>query len=70
MTVQSNPYRYRVASQSLVKLLTPNTTLPHPWPDLPPETQKQIAQKFAPLLMRMRSIRSSAKVDRHAESDE
>lgn len=68
MTVQSKPYR--VASQSLVKLLTPSTTLPRPWPDLPPETRKQIAQKLAPLLMRMWSIRASTKVDRHAESDE
>lgn len=68
MTVQSKPYR--VASQSLGELLTPRTILPRPWLDLPPETQKQIAQKLAPLLMRMRSIRTLTKVDQHAESDE
>jgi hypothetical protein len=68
MNVQSKPYR--VASQSLVKLLTPSTTVPRPWLDLPTETQKQVAQKLAPLLMRMRSIRTPTKVDQHAESDE
>ncbi|MDQ0561042.1 hypothetical protein QO004_002835 [Rhizobium mesoamericanum] len=68
MNVQSKPYR--VASQSLVKLLTPSTTVPRPWVDLPPETRKQLAQKLVPLLMRMRSIRVPTKVDRHAESDE
>jgi hypothetical protein len=68
MNVQSKPYR--VASQSLVKLLTPSTTLPRPWLDLPSETQKQIAQSLARLLVRRRLIRVPTKVDRHAESDE
>lgn len=48
MTVQSNPYRYRVASQSLVKLLTPNTTLPHPWPDLPQKRRNKSLKSLHP----------------------
>lgn len=69
MNVQSNPYR--VASQSLTKLLNPSTPRPRPWLDLPAETRKQIAQGLAPLLMRMRwSTRAPTKVDRHVESFE
>lgn len=68
MNVQSNPYR--VASQSLTKLLKPSTTLPRPWLDLPAETRKQIAQRLAPLLVRMRSTGAPTKVDRNVESVE
>ena len=68
MNVQSEPYR--VASQSLAMFLTPSTTPPRPWVDLPAETRKQIARRLAPLLVRMRSIRAPTRVDRHVESVE
>jgi len=68
MNVQSNPYR--VASQSLTKLLNPSATLPRPWLDLSTETRKQIAQSLVQLLLRMRPTRAPTKADRHVESVE
>ncbi len=69
MNIQSNPHR--VASQTLTELPNPGTTtLPSVWLNLPAEKQKQIAQNFAPLLLRMRSTGVPIKVDRHVESIE
>ncbi|MFD1984310.1 hypothetical protein ACFSOZ_16860 [Mesorhizobium newzealandense] len=54
MNIQSN--LHRVASQTFTELPNPGmTTLPGPWLNLPGETQKQIAQSLARLLLRMRS---------------
>ncbi|WP_352998071.1 DUF5372 family protein [Mesorhizobium sp. M1273] len=46
------------------------TTLPSLWLNLPGETQKQIAQSLARLLLRMRSTGAPTAADRHVESIE
>ena len=67
MTVQSNPRR--VASQALTRLPNPDmATPPRPWPALPAEARKQIAQSFARLLLRMRSNHALTKAGEDAES--
>jgi hypothetical protein len=69
MNIQSNPHRG--TSQTLTELPKPGmTTLPSLWLNLPTETQKQIAQSFARLLLRMRPTRAPMKADRHVESIE
>lgn len=69
MNIQSN--LHRVASQTLTELPNPGMTmLPNLWLNLPKETQKQIAQGLAPLLMRMRPTRAPLEADRHVESVE
>jgi len=67
MNIQSN--LHRVASQTLTELPNPGmTTLPNLWLNLPGEAQKQIAQSFARLLLRMRSTGAPIAADRHVES--
>ncbi len=62
---------HRVASQTLTGLPNPGMTiLPNLWLNLPKETQKQIAQSLAPLLIRMRPTRAPLEADRHVESVE
>lgn len=69
MNIQSN--LHRVVSQTLTELPNPGmTTLPGLWLNLPAETQKQIAQNLAPLLMRMRSTHAPLEADGHVESVE
>ena len=69
MNIQSNPHR--VASQILTELPNPGmTTLPRLWLNLPTETQKQIAQGLASLLMRMQPPRAPLEADEHVESVE
>jgi hypothetical protein len=69
MNIQSN--LHRVVSQTLAELPTPGmTTLPSLWHNLPGETQKQIAQNFARLLLRIRSTGAPIAADRHVESIE
>lgn len=68
MNIQSNPHR--VASQSFTELPAPGmTTLPNLWLTLPGETQKQIAQSFARLLLRMRPTGATLAAARHVESN-
>lgn len=67
MNIQSN--LHRVASQTISELPTPGmTTLPQLWLTLPGETQKQIAQSIARLLLRMRPTGATLAADRHVES--
>jgi hypothetical protein len=67
MNIQSNPCR--VASKTLTPLSKPDRTgRPRLWLDLPAETQKQIAQSFARLLLRMRPTLAPMMADRHDES--
>jgi hypothetical protein len=66
MNIQSN--LHRVASQTFTEL--PNPGIPNLWLALPGETQKQIAQSFARLLLRMRSTGAVLAADRHVESIE
>ncbi|GLS21514.1 hypothetical protein GCM10007874_45310 [Labrys miyagiensis] len=69
MNIQSN--LHRVASQTLTELANPGmTTLPRLWLNLPGETQKQIAQSCARLLLRKRSTGAPIAADRHVESVE
>ncbi|WP_167335251.1 hypothetical protein [Mesorhizobium erdmanii] len=69
MNIQSN--LYRVTSQTLTELPNPGmATLPSLWLNLPGETQKQIAQSLARLLLRMRSTGAPTAADRHVESIE
>lgn len=69
MNIQSN--LCRVASQTPTKVPNPSITTPLSlWLNLPVERQKQIAQGFARLLLRMRSTGTPIKADRHVESIE
>ena len=67
MNIQLN--LFRVASQTITELPNPSMTiLPRLWLNLPGETQKQIAQGFARLLLRKRSTGAPTAADRHVES--
>jgi hypothetical protein len=69
MNIQSNPCH--VASQTSSHLPIPDrVTQPHLWLDLPTQTQRQIAQIFALLLLRMRPTRAPMRADRHVENIE
>lgn len=69
MNIQSNPCR--VASQTVIRVPVPSVAkLPRLWFDLPAETQKQITQSVARLLLRMRSTGVPIAADRHVESAE
>lgn len=69
MTIQSN--LHRVASQTFTELPAPGMArLPNLWFTLPGETQKQIAQSIARLLLRMRPTGAALAADRHVESIE
>jgi hypothetical protein len=68
MNIQSN--LHRVVSQTLTELPNPGMTTLGLWLNLPAETQKQIAQNLAPLLMRMRSTHAPLEADGHVESVE
>lgn len=69
MNIQSNPCR--VACQTVIRVPVPSVAkLPRLWFDLPAETQKQITQSVARLLLRMRSTGVPIAADRHVESAE
>lgn len=69
MNVQPNPCR--VASQTITKVpVRAPAKLPRLWFNLPAETQRQIAQSLAALLLRKRATEVSVEVSRHAKQIE
>lgn len=69
MNIQPNPCR--VASQTTTRVPVRATVkLPRLWFNLPAETQRQIAQSLAALLLRKQATEASVEASRHAEQIE
>lgn len=67
MNIASNPHR--VAHPTVTRVPV-RTSLPRLWLDLPAQTQKQIAQCLASMLLRHRASLAPEPRNRHAERGE